>query len=329
MKIAIIGTSTIANQFMAAKKFVKEIEVIAVCSRDIKKARTFADNYNIEFITNDYRELLEVPIDGVYLAVPNNLHKKQALFFLENKVAVLCEKPLGSNYGEVKEMIDCAKKNSTLLTEGLFTVYTENFKLIKEKIKTIGIIRRAVFSLGQYSSRYDKYREGVVLRAFNPEFASGSVMDLGIYTISLALALFGKPHKIMANSYNLDSGVDGLGSVILSYEDKEVILLHSKITNELLKSEILGEDGNIQFESVSLLNNATLYINGENPERFTKNDDKTIMHFELKEFVAAFNDKRVETKSLTHQMILDAHYVLTEVRKQTNVVFDSDNQAIL
>ena len=185
--------------------------------------------------------------------MPNALHKDISIFFLNNKIPVLCEKPLASNIDEVVEMINASMANKTLLAEAIIPLYTEAFKVIKDNLGKLGNIRRAILGMGQYSSRYDQYRAGEVLNAFKPELSNGSTMDIGIYPLSFAIALFDKPEVIFANVFHLDSKVDGLGSIVMAYPDKEVIVMHSKITDQLFLSEIQGEDGSLQFDQIKTL----------------------------------------------------------------------------
>ena len=77
------------------------------------------------------------------------------------------------------------------------------------------------------------YRAGQLPPAFDPALGGGSLMDLGIYPVSLAIHLFGKPDRVTATGEILDSGVDVRGTVVLSYdsgeyEGLEVVCLHSK-----------------------------------------------------------------------------------------------------
>lgn len=324
MKFGMIGTNFVSEMMLDAATLVDEFELVAVCSRSLENAKAFAGKHNVDYYTDDYKNFLTRDLDAVYLAVPNNLHKDLAIFFLENKIPVLCEKPMGSNIEEVKEMIAASRANNTLLTEGIIPIYTEAFKVIKDNLERIGTVRRAVLSMGQYSSRYDAYREGTILNAFKPDLSNGSIMDIGIYPLSFALGLFGKPVSVFANAYMLESKVDGLGTLILNYPDKEVVVMHSKITDQLLLSEIQGEEGTIQFDRASIPKKVVLFPRKGEKEVLFEDDDKGSMYYELIQFIDAVENNLVEIPTVTHQMILDVHTVLTEARRQTKVVFPAD-----
>lgn len=324
MKFGIIGTNFVSDMMLEAADLVDDFQLAAICSRNIDNAKAFANKYNVDYFTNDYKEFLNRDLDAVYLAVPNVLHKEIAIFFLENKIPVFCEKPMASNVDEVKEMIAASRANNTLLAEGIVPIYTEAFKVIKDNLHRVGNVRRAVFSMGKYSSRYDAYREGNVLNAFKPDLANGSIMDIGIYPLSFAMGLFGKPKSMFANAYMLESKVDGLGTLILNYPDKEIVIMHSKITNQALESEIQGEDGTIQFDQASIPKKVVLIPRIGEKEILFEDSDESLMRYELQEFISAVKDNLVEMPTVTHQMILDVHTVLTEARRQTKVVFPTD-----
>ncbi|NLC54678.1 MAG: Gfo/Idh/MocA family oxidoreductase [Erysipelothrix sp.] len=324
MKFGFVGTNFVSEFMLEASNLVDGFELAAVCSRSLENAKAFAKKHNVEYYTDDYKDFLNQDIDAVYLAVPNVLHKDIAIFFLENKIPVFCEKPMASNVDEVKAMIAASRANDTLLAEAIVPVYTQAFKVIKDNLERIGNVRRAVISMGQYSSRYDAYRKGTILNAFKPELSNGSIMDIGIYPLSLAMGLFGKPKSVFANAYLLSSKVDGLGTMILNYSDKEVIIMHSKIVDQLLLSEIQGEDGTIQFDHASIPKKVVLIPRNGEPEVLFEDDQNSLMYYELTAFMDAFKKGLVEVPEVTHQMILDVHTVLTEARRQTGVIFPAD-----
>ncbi len=324
MKFGFIGTNFVSEMMLEGASLIDDFLLTAVCSRNLENAKDFANKHGAQFFTDDYNDFLDQDLDAVYLAVPNNLHKDLAIFFLNHKIPVFCEKPMASNVEEVKAMIAASRENKTLLTEGIVPIYTEGFKVVKDNLHRIGQVRRAVISMGQYSSRYDAYREGNILNAFKPDLSNGSIMDIGIYPLSFAMGLFGQPESLFANAYVLDSKVDGLGTLILNYPDKEVIVMHSKITDQKLISEIQGEDGTIQFDHASIPKKVLLTPRKGETEVIFEDDDKSSMYYELLQFMDAVKNNLVEVPTVTHQMILDVHTVLTEARRQTKVVFPAD-----
>lgn len=244
IRFGVVGTNWITDEFIRCAKLTKDFKLNAVYSRTEERAAEFAEKYSVEAIFTDLESMAKSNlIDAVYIASPNSYHACQAKIFLENKKHVLCEKPIASNLSELEEMVKSAKENQVLLMEAMTSAFLPNFKIIKDNLFKIGKVRRYFGSYCQYSSRYDKYKLGENPNTFNPEFSNGSLMDIGIYCLYPLIHLFGKPNDIYANGVILKSGVDGEGELILNYDNMDAIIIHSKISNSYLQSEIQGEEG--------------------------------------------------------------------------------------
>ena len=130
-------------------------------------------------------------------------------------------------------------------------LYMPGFYVIKRLIGKITPVRRACLSYFQYSSRYDKYKNGIVENAFKPELGGGSLMDIGVYCAAMSEGLFGTPQRISAESLFLENGIDGEGTAVMMYNGMMVDISYSKITDSVLQSQICGEEGCIAIDSVS------------------------------------------------------------------------------
>jgi len=198
VRFGVIGTNWITERLLEAANDVEDFKLTAVYSRTISRAEEFASKYGVTKIFTNLKEMaVSQEIDAVYIATPNSYHAEQAILFLQNGKHVLCEKPLAVNATEVARMIQAAKDHNALLMEAMKSTLLPNFKVIQDNLHKIGPIRRYFASYCQYSSRYDKYKEGIVLNAFNPEFANGSLMDLGVYCLYPLITLFGEPKEVM------------------------------------------------------------------------------------------------------------------------------------
>jgi predicted dehydrogenase len=83
----------------------------AVCARDEKKAKAFADNWGYESVETDWRKLIaRKDIDAVDICTPNNLHKEIAIAAAQAGKTILCEKPLALNAAEGAEMVAAVEK---------------------------------------------------------------------------------------------------------------------------------------------------------------------------------------------------------------------------
>ncbi|MFN7250406.1 MAG: Gfo/Idh/MocA family protein [Anaerobacillus sp.] len=330
IRFGVVGTNWITESFIEAARTITDFQLVAVYSRTEEKAKEFAEKHDVKTTFTSLEEMAQSKdIDAVYIASPNSLHASQACLFMNNGKHVLCEKPLASNSKEGQFMIDTAKRNNVLLMEALKTTLTPNFQVIKENLHKIGKIRRYTASYCQYSSRYDAYKAGTVLNAFDPKFSNGSLMDIGIYCIYPLVVLFGEPKEVKASGYKLASGVDGEGSLLLTYDDMDAVIMHSKISNSYLPSEIQGEDGTIIIDKVNPPEHIEIKYRDGSKEVVSIQQDSNSMVYEVAEFIKLLKANQLESSINSYHNSLITLKILDEARKQVRVIFPADQQVNL
>src|SRR5699024_1657823 len=103
------------------------------------------------------------------------------------------------------------------------------------------------------------YKSGDVPNVFSKEYAGGALMDLGVYPLSMAIDLFGEPRDIDYHPVLLDNGVDGSGTLVLTYGDFIVTILCSKIAKATIPSEIHGKDGTLTIDHIAPIQKLSFY----------------------------------------------------------------------
>jgi len=328
VRIGVIGTNLITEKLLEAAESVEDFKLTAVYSRTSEQANKFASKYGVDILFTNLEEMAaSEEIDAVYIASPNSFHAQQAILFLQNGKHVLCEKPLAANAAEVVAMIQAAKDHHVLLMEAMKSTLLPGFKVIGDNLHKIGPIRRYFASYCQYSSRYDKYKDGIVLNAFNPKFANGALMDLGVYCLYPLITLFGEPIEVKATGILLDSGVDGEGSAVLSYEDKDAIVMYSKISNSSLPSEIQGEVGTMVIDKINAPEKIEIHYNDGTIEPLTCNQSHPAMYYEVKEFVDLINTGKMESDINSHKNSYTTMLVVDRVRSEVGLVYPNDNSS--
>lgn len=325
IRLGIVGTGTIVEKFLHAVKDEKRIEVRAIYSRSEEKALQFANRYAIaETYTSLEQMALCKTVDAVYIASPNSLHASQSILFMQHKKHVFCEKPLASNASEVKQMIDVAQRNKVVLMEAMKSTLSPGFAEIQKHISEVGTVRRYFASYCQYSSRYDQYKDGIVLNAFKPQLSNGAIMDIGVYTIYPMVVLFGKPNKISASGTLLSTGVDGQGAVNFEYDEMVATVLYSKIADSYLPSEIQGESGSIVADRIDFAREVTLHLKKEKAETIYSGKSENEYFFEIEEFANVVESDRLESETNSHRNSLITIEIIDEIRHQLGVVFPAD-----
>lgn len=323
MNIATIGTSWITESFIESSKYVKDINIYAVYSRDNKKAEAFALNNGAAKFYSDLEKMLcDENIDAVYIASPNSCHFEQAKMCLEYDKHVICEKPAVVTTQQLREIYKLADSKKLFFLEAMKSMHSEGLQVIKDNIPKLGEVRTASIDFSQHSSKYGAYKRGEKPNIFNPEYCTGALMDLGVYCVYFALELFGEPEKVISHSDFLESGADCTGTLIFVYGDKTVTITYSKTANGFLGSRILGENGAITVKSVSKLIGIDLYFNnGEKELLYGNIDENLVMSKEIEAFRDFINGKNKENYEYCKQIAFAACRIMENIRKENNFGF--------
>ncbi|HEI8867054.1 TPA: Gfo/Idh/MocA family oxidoreductase [Serratia odorifera] len=323
IRFAVVGTNWITERFIDAAHESGKLKLSAVYSRSLEQAKAFGANYHIEHFFDSLDALAQSDvIDAVYIASPNSLHCPQSLLFLSHKKHVICEKPLASNLKEVEQLLACARANQVVLFEAFKSAHLPNFITLRQTLPQVGKLRKAFINYCQYSSRYPRYLAGENPNTFNPQFSNGSIMDIGYYCLASAVTLFGAPQSVLASATLLDTGVDAHGTVCLNYGDFDVTLSHSKVSNSTIPSEIQGEDGTLVIEGISECQSVALTPRGGSRQDLSQPQHINTMLYEAAAFAALVENNQVEHAGLETSRIIAT--LLTEIRRQTGVVFPAD-----
>ncbi|MCT8137160.1 Gfo/Idh/MocA family oxidoreductase [Anaerobacillus sp. CMMVII] len=327
VRFGVVGTNWITESFIEAASKHKDFKLTAIYSRTEERAKEFSSKYQVETIFTSLEEMAKSSeIDAVYIASPNSFHANQACLFMKHHKHVLCEKPMACNVKELQLMIDTAKANNVLLMEALKTTFVPAFSVIKNHLAKIGPVRRYVASYCQYSSRYDRYKEGIILNAFDPKFSNGSLMDIGIYCIFPLVSLFGEPKNVKAIGHKLDTGVDGEGSLILEYDQMDAVIMHSKISNSYLPTEIQGELGTIIIDKLNPPEKVEIKYRDGSTEVLIEVQESNPMYYEVEEFIRLIIEKQLESSVNTHQNSLLTLKIIDEARKQIGIIYPADSE---
>ncbi|WP_407372073.1 Gfo/Idh/MocA family protein [Carnobacterium sp.] len=309
MKLAIIGAGMIVNDFLTMIGDVPgiQLEAIVGTERSMDKMKSLKRKYGIHQVLTNYEDCLEsTDIDTVYIALPNHLHFSFAKQAILNKKNVICEKPFTLNLYEMKELKELALTNKVMLLEAITNQYLTNYRKIKESIKDIGTIKLIECNYSQYSSRYDAFKNGEVLPAFNPKMGGGALMDINIYNIHFVMGLLGEPKEV---SYlaNIEKGIDTSGILSLDYGDKKVVCIGAKDSTAPIRTIIQGDKGAIIIEGpTSIIERFTVIDHQNKSEVIDSNVHTHRMYEEFIEFERIIRESDFEamTQHLDHSELV-------------------------
>lgn len=241
----ILGTGYAAARFVEGLRFVPNAEALAVVSRSESRAREFAQPFGVPRAYGTCEELLrDKDVDIVYVATPNSLHHAHTMLCLGAGKAVLCEKPFALNTAEAQEMADAARSRGLFCMEGMWTCFLPLMGDVRQLVSRggIGDIRALSFVLGH------PVRVQQSSGLFRAELGGGSLLDLGVYGISLACKLLGEPSAITACATIGATGVDEQSCVTLTYPGGAMAVITASLrTLGANEAVIMGANGRLRI----------------------------------------------------------------------------------
>ncbi len=243
----IIGPGKIAHKFAQDLGKLPNARLHAVASRSEERARAFALQYGAPHAYGTYEGITACPdLDVVYIATPHTGHRDNTIMCLNAGLPVLCEKPFAMNSAQVQEMVDAARANDTFLMEAIWSRFTPSTAKALELIGH-GMIGDVLSVKADFGFRPPFNPEG---RLFNLALGGGSLLDIGIYPVFLALLVLGKPAEIQALAQLGPTGVDEEVGMLFKYEGGQMAHLHATI-RAFTKTEafIYGERGAIHLHT--------------------------------------------------------------------------------
>ena len=365
IRLATIGTSPISDNLLEAAREVDGITYVGTFSRDAERARTFTKSHGGTHAFTSLEELASSPeVDAVYVASPNACHLDQALALASANKHLLVEKPLCANRYDAQRLFAAAELHGVVVMEAMRPLHDPAWRAVAAALPSVGELRRASLRFGRHSSRFDDLKAGRHTNIFDARMASGALMDMGIYTVEPMVALFGMPERIVAaavlvaekGNHLTGGAIDGAGSALCIYGDDSgtpglvMELAYSKITTDLLLSQIEGDLGTVTIDSVSIPQGASVLHRGravrgdaraiatsvgDTHERLDVRPCPNSMVYELADFVRLVRNEPVDTLwgpaldargafASFRDVTLGALAVTDEIRRQTGVKFPAD-----
>lgn len=255
LKLGVIGTGAISHHFIEAAHTSGEYKLVAVYSRKLETAATFASRYQDIQLFDQLEDFFKSYFDVVYIASPNSLHYVQAKLALEMGKHVIIEKPAVTRPDEWQDLVQTAEKNHCFIFEAARNYHEEAFTIIKNFLADKQILG-ADFNYAKYSSKMPDLLAGLTPNVFSDRFAGGALMDLGIYPIYAAVRLFGKAKEATYQGQQLNNSIDLNGDGILFYPDFQVHIKAGKNITSNLPCEIYTTDGTLTLNTIEHVRSA-------------------------------------------------------------------------
>ncbi|MFY1634475.1 Gfo/Idh/MocA family protein [Solwaraspora sp. WMMB335] len=241
----ILATGAIAARFVEDLQLLPDAQVLAVGSRSPHSAKTFAERYGVPRAYGSWEELAaDGDVDVVYVATPHSAHHAATMTCLTAGRAVLCEKPFTLDLATSTELVETARARDVFLMEAMWMRCNPTVRRVRELIDdgAIGevVAVHADFGLSGPFAPQSRLRDRAL--------GGGALLDLGVYPVSLAHLLLGRPDSIQSWAKLTPEGVDQNTGLLFGYDSGAVAALTCGIVGATpVRATINGSAGRIDL----------------------------------------------------------------------------------
>jgi predicted dehydrogenase len=162
-----------------------QLQVVAIASRNLKRAKAAAAELGIPKAYGSYEEMLADPeIEAIYNPLPNHLHVPLTLLAAKAGKHVLCEKPIAITAKEAAALRKAPAK--ILIAEAFMVRHNPQWIDARARVKAgeIGDVK-VIQALFCYFNRDPKNVRNMA------DIGGGGMLDIGCYPITVARFIFG------------------------------------------------------------------------------------------------------------------------------------------
>lgn len=203
----IIGPGNIARRFAGQLPNSRTGKLVAVGSRRLEHAESFAAEFGAERAYGDYQSVLDDPgVDAVYIATPHPMHFEWAIAAAKAGKHILCEKPLTVNHAWTMAVVEAARKYDVFLMEAyMYRCHPQTQKLAElVRSGAIGTVHQIEASFA-FAAGFNP-----ASRAYDAELGGGGILDVGGYPVSIARLVAG---AATGKSFADPTSVSAVGTV--------------------------------------------------------------------------------------------------------------------
>lgn len=323
VKWGIMGPGGISDNFASELKHAPGAELVAVGGRSKEKAKAFAAKHGVPRAYGSCAELAADPeVEIVYIGTLHPIHKENVLTLLAAGKSILCEKPFTVTAAEAREIVALARQRGLFAMEAMWTRYLPVIRQAREWLRS-GVIGEVKLLKAEFGFDAGWNPEG---RLLDREKGGGTLLDAGIYPVSLASMVFGgRPSRIQSTARIGVTGVDEQFSLLFDYEGGATASLHGSVLLDMNNDAwIYGTKGKIHIPNFLAAKEATLFVNGEEPK--TVRDDRTFVGhaFQAIEAMNCLREGRLESADMTLDETVELMETLDAIRAQWNLKYPGE-----
>jgi predicted dehydrogenase len=238
------------RRLMPGFALAQNCKVTALSRRDLDKGREAAAKYEIPHVFSSTEELSRSPdVDAVLVTTPNSCHLQDVLTAIHAGKPVLCEKPMGMNEEECREMMKAAKQAGVLLGVAQVFRFEESTALFRRKIAA-GEIGHPIFARAEFSFP----GAGHARTWMNDRSIAGGgpIADIGVHCIdALRYILQDEPRRIGVIGRGDEQSGDVEAAAVVTLEFKRGTLATVSVSTRAeyrTPLEIVGDSGALRAD---------------------------------------------------------------------------------
>jgi len=195
VRIAIVGAGAVSDyHHVPAIRLDPRAELVAVCDADAGLLEKRRADWQVDKVTTDAISLCNDPgVDALIIATPNFTHRNIAIAAARGGKHVMCEKPLGLNAGEVRQMYEAARDGRVVHMTAFTYRFAPSMRYLRHLLKSGKLGTPRHFR----SQRFLDWPEtSWGWRQYKDKAGAGDLYDMTIHRLDFALDLLGPLKQI-------------------------------------------------------------------------------------------------------------------------------------
>ncbi|MBN2153876.1 MAG: Gfo/Idh/MocA family oxidoreductase, partial [Candidatus Lokiarchaeota archaeon] len=196
LRAGLIGAGSSATNIAATIATIGDLKLAAVSDVNEAAARRIADQHQVPFVSDDYKELCKQDVDFVVISLPHGLHKEVAVHCLDAGKHVLVEKPIATTVDDALAMIDAARRNGRKLGVHFQQRFIDAVQEAKRLVDggSLGKILQASVSV-MWHREADYYKKSSWRGTWSLE-GGGSLINQAIHPVDQMVYLLGDVKRL-------------------------------------------------------------------------------------------------------------------------------------
>ncbi len=247
MKLGLVGAGAIAQSYVQALRDSTVARIGAVADVRDEAARALAEDAGCEFYSSHKDLCDQGECEASIVCTPPGTHRDICIDLIQQGIPVLCEKPLSTDSGSAREMVETAEKAGVVFT------MASKFRYVEDVIRAKSIIASGV--LGEVLLFENAFTSRVSMAGrwnADPAVSGGGVLiDNGTHSVDLVRYFLGPIEAVEAVEAKRIQGLPVEDTVRLFVRSVEGVVGNIDLSWSLNKEldsfiDIYGSNGTVR-----------------------------------------------------------------------------------